>query len=136
VASGARRQYAGARSGGRGLTAADAALSLVGCGGWNRERPGTGDVEPGTGHLRHFATHPAWTKRGIGRAIYARCEADARAAGIRVLECYASLNAEGFYAALGFERIRSITLDLAPGIGPPAVLMRRRLDRPAPSPGE
>jgi catechol 2,3-dioxygenase-like lactoylglutathione lyase family enzyme len=22
------------------------------------------------GHIRHFATHPGWTKRGVGRAIY------------------------------------------------------------------
>src|SRR5690606_26280843 len=55
---------------------------LVGCGGWTLERPGAGTVEPQLGHLRHFAVHPEWTGRGIGRAIYATCERAARVAGV------------------------------------------------------
>src|ERR1043165_1946892 len=75
---------------------------LVGCGGWTREQPGDGITNEGIGHIRHFATHPEWVRRGIGRAIYRRCEADARKAGITRFECYSSLNAELFYSALGF----------------------------------
>ena len=30
---------------------------VVGCGGWTRERPGSGEVEPALAHIRHFATH-------------------------------------------------------------------------------
>ncbi|MBN1238957.1 MAG: GNAT family N-acetyltransferase [Gammaproteobacteria bacterium] len=99
--------------------------TLLGCGGWTRERPGTSSVEPGVGHLRHFATHPGWARRGVGRAIYRRCEADARAAGIEEFECYASLNAQKFYAALGFDSVRSIVIDFPLGISLPAMLMRR-----------
>jgi N-acetylglutamate synthase-like GNAT family acetyltransferase len=98
---------------------------MVGCGGWTLERPGTGTVEPHIGHLRHFATHPAWTGHGIGRAIYRLCESDARSVGVIAFECYSSLNAEGFYSALGFKRTREMDIELQPGIALRSVLMRR-----------
>ena len=104
----------------------DASL-MVGCGGWTPERPGSGEVTAGLGHIRHFATHPDWLGRGIGRSIYACCEAQARDAGIQRLECYASLNAEGFYAALGFEPVRRIVVPMAGDLTFPALLMRRPL---------
>lgn len=90
--------------------------TLVGCGGWTRERPGDGVVSEGIGHIRHFGTHPEWTRRSIGSSIYRLCEAGAREAGVRRFECYSSLNAEGFYSSLGFERIAVIDLQLIPGV--------------------
>src|SRR5688572_20469091 len=51
---------------------------IVGSGGWTLERPGTRVIEPGVAHIRHFATDPSWAKRGVGRAIYDRCESAAR----------------------------------------------------------
>lgn len=100
---------------------------LAGCGGWTRERPGTGAIEPHLGHIRHFAVHPSWTRRGVGRAIYALCERTARAAGVTAFECYSSLNAESFYRALKFERMREMKLTLKAGVVLPAILMRREL---------
>jgi ribosomal protein S18 acetylase RimI-like enzyme len=100
---------------------------VVGCGGWTAERPGSGTVEPHVGHIRHFATDPGWTRRGIGRAIYRLCENAARSAGVIAFECYSSLNAEEFYRALDFKRIREIDIDLQPGVAIRAVLMRRDL---------
>jgi predicted N-acetyltransferase YhbS len=100
---------------------------VVGCGGWTLERPGTGTVEPHMGHIRHFATHPDWTRRGVGRAIYRLCESAARSAGVSAFECYSSLNAERFYSAFGFESIREIDVELQPGVVLRAVLMRREL---------
>lgn len=101
--------------------------SIVGCGGWSRERPGGGVEAEAVGHIRHFGTHPEWTRRGIGQAIFRRCEAAARDAGIRELECYASLNAERFYAALGFERVKSIDVELSPDVSLTGCLMRYRI---------
>jgi N-acetylglutamate synthase-like GNAT family acetyltransferase len=98
---------------------------LVGCGGWTRKRPGTGTVEPRVGHVRHFAVHPDWTRRGIGRAILSFCERAARAAGVRTFDCYSSLNAENFYAAMDFKRIREMDIRLNPHVALRAVLMRR-----------
>jgi GNAT superfamily N-acetyltransferase len=100
---------------------------LVGCGGWTLERPGTGTVEPRVGHVRHFAVHPDWTRRGIGRAIFSSCERAARSAGVMAFECYSSLNAEKFYRELDFKRIREMDIELQPHVALPAVLMRRDL---------
>jgi N-acetylglutamate synthase-like GNAT family acetyltransferase len=101
--------------------------SIVGCGGWTRERPGE-DAQVGRiGHVRHFGTHPDWIRRGIGSAIFQRCREQARASGISELECYASLNAERFYAALGFERIAVADFELGPGVSLTGCHMRCRL---------
>ena len=99
--------------------------AVVGCGGWSHEKPGTGSVEPGIGHIRHFGTDAAWTGRGVGRAIYARCEAMARTAGVVQFQCYASRNGEPFYAALGFARIAAIEVPMGPDLLFPSIHMRR-----------
>lgn len=100
---------------------------VVGCGGWTLECPGSDSIEAMLGHVRHFGTHPDWTNRGIGRAIYRLCEADARSAGITSFECYSTFNAESFYSVLGFESIRSIDVELGPNVPLPGVLMRRQI---------
>ena len=99
----------------------------VGCGGWSFEKPGGEQLEPGIAHIRHFATHPDWIGRGVGRALFGRCEEAARAAGVRAFECYASLNGEAFYAALGFTRIAPIDVAMGPAVRLPSILMRRPL---------
>jgi N-acetylglutamate synthase-like GNAT family acetyltransferase len=99
----------------------------VGCGGWTREAPGSSAVQSRVGHIRHFATDPAWAGLGIGRSIYAACEREARGAGVKEFTCYSSLNAAAFYAALGFENVGSIKVRLGAGVMLPGVLMRRRV---------
>ncbi|MDH3737912.1 MAG: GNAT family N-acetyltransferase [Alphaproteobacteria bacterium] len=100
---------------------------IVGCGGWTKERPGSGDVALGLGHIRHFATHPNWLGRAIGRTIYDSSEAQAHSAGIRQFECYASLNAEGFYAALGFTPVRRVEVQMGEDMTFPSILMVRSI---------
>jgi len=97
----------------------------VGCGGWTLERPGAAGepLDRSLGHLRHFATHPSWLRHGVGRALFARCAAEARAAGVRRFECYSSLVGEPFYGALGFVAVEPITLEIGPGIVFPSVRM-------------
>ncbi len=99
----------------------------VGCGGWSRERPGTSEVTFALAHIRHFAIRPEWLRRGIGRELYERCEEDARSSGARRFECQASLNAEGFYAALGFRSVARIEVRIGPGPLLPSVLMERAI---------
>lgn len=112
---------------GRYYVAETAEGTIVGCGGWSQGRPGTNEVEAGLAHIRHFGTHPDWTKRGIGRAIYQSCEDAARAAGFDAFECHSSLNAEKFYHSLGFDRVRFMDIELDCGRVLRAVLMHRRL---------
>lgn len=99
----------------------------VGCGGWTRDRPGTGDVESGLAHIRHFAVHPGFGGQGIARALFERCKVDARAEGLARLECNSSLNAEGFYAAMGLERLKRIEVALGNGVMLPSILMTGKL---------
>ncbi|MDZ7829723.1 MAG: GNAT family N-acetyltransferase [Halofilum sp. (in: g-proteobacteria)] len=84
---------------------------------------GLGEIESTLGHVRHFATHPDWTGRGIGRAIHERSRDQALAAGILRFACYASLNAVPFYAALGFRPVRRVEVPIAHNIAFPAMLM-------------
>src|SRR5215831_9972917 len=73
--------------------------NLVACGGWTAAKPGSEEIAEGEAHIRHFATHPEWTRQGIGSAVLARCISHARSLGIRKLHCCSTLNAELFYRA-------------------------------------
>jgi N-acetylglutamate synthase-like GNAT family acetyltransferase len=99
--------------------------TVAGCGGWTLERPGavSAPIDPTLGHIRHFATHPDWIRRGVGRALFDRCVADARIIGVQCFECYSSLVAEPFYGALGFVAVEPITIDMGSGIAFPSVRM-------------
>jgi N-acetylglutamate synthase-like GNAT family acetyltransferase len=99
----------------------------VGCGGWTRERPGSGEMVPDLGHIRHFATHPDWIRRGIGCAVYKKCENQARRVGVRRFECYASLNGERFYEALGFKAVREIAVPMGQDLRFPSILIERSI---------
>ena len=97
----------------------------IGCGGWSIERPGTGEIESGLGHIRHFAVHPDWLRRGIGAAILERSVDEARRIGLRSLECNSSLVAVDFYAAHGFRDAGPIDTDLGGNLFLPGTLMLR-----------
>lgn len=97
--------------------------TIVGCGGWTRERPGNGNIEPELAHIRHFAVHPDYAGLGIGRTIYDACVQQAKTAEIIRFECYASLNAVGFYSALGFEKVMNLYVALGDRAKLPGVLM-------------
>jgi len=99
---------------------------LVGCGGWSRERPGSGEITPGLAHIRHFAIDPARLRCGLGRRLYDWCEHAARGEDMKAFECHSSLNAEPFYRALGFARVGTLNIDFGP-CALPAILMTRRI---------
>ena len=99
--------------------------ALIGCGGWSIEQPGTGKIRPGEGHIRHFATHPDWTRRGVGGALLARCLQDARAAGDRELHLPIEPGGGRFLpGASGFVVVGPIDVVLTPDISIAGVLMR------------
>lgn len=97
----------------------------AGCGGWSPNPPGRKDRDGKRAHIRHFATHPAWTRRGVGRLLYERCAADARTAGFTQMEAWASLNGESFYASLGFRRVEAIQTSFPGEVLFPAIRMER-----------
>ncbi len=96
-----------------------------GCGGWTPERPGTGAREPGLAHVRHFATDPAMTGRGIGRALLERSIAEATEAGFDRLESFSTLTAVPFYARFGFRTVERVDVAMGPDLAFPSVRMIR-----------
>lgn len=99
----------------------------AGCGGWSPNPPGRKDEDPERAHIRHFATHPAWTRRGVGRLLYERCASDAGAAGFTLFEAWSSLNGESFYASLGFRPLGLIETSMPGGVKFPAIRMERAI---------
>ena len=101
--------------------------TVVGCGGWTEEEPGTTNKVEKLGHIRHFAVHPDWNGQSVGRSLYQACQTSATAQGIAEFQCYSSLGAEDFYEALGFSSRGVIEVPMAGGVMLPVVLMHRNL---------
>src|SRR5690349_9093616 len=88
---------------------AEISETLVGCGGWSRRKTlfggdqysarDAGYLNPETeaAKIRAFFIHPDHARKGIGRAILARCEEEAGAQGFRSLELMATLPGVEFY---------------------------------------
>jgi N-acetylglutamate synthase-like GNAT family acetyltransferase len=100
---------------------------LVGCGGWTTTPPGSDEITDAEAHIRHFATHPEWVRRGVGTSLLARCFRDARSLSTRKLHCLSTLNAEHFYRASGFDTVRAIDVPMGPDLTFPGILMSREL---------
>ncbi len=96
---------------------------IVSCGGWTHEAPGTGMVEPGVAHIRHFGTHADWIRRGLGRDIFEQCTQAACAQAVREFRCFSSLGAEPFYAALGFVAVERTTVSIGADLKFPTITM-------------
>ncbi|HJP93718.1 MAG TPA: GNAT family N-acetyltransferase [Pyrinomonadaceae bacterium] len=113
--------------------------ALVGCGGWSRRKTLFGgdqyatrdtsylDPESEPAKIRAFFIHPDHARKGIGRAILARCEEEARARGFRSLELMATLPGVEFYKSCGFSAQGDFNLDLAGGVRLELVPMRKEL---------
>jgi N-acetylglutamate synthase-like GNAT family acetyltransferase len=100
---------------------------LIGCGGWSLEHPGTAKVVCGEAHIRHFATHPGWTRMGVARSIMNRCCIDAKARDVSKLHCCSTFAAEIFYEALGFKSVAVTNIALDSEVPFPAILMQQDL---------
>jgi GNAT superfamily N-acetyltransferase len=104
---------------------------LLGAGGWSMETPApdgmTGQTAGRVCHVRHVATDPEATRRGIAGAILGHVMRAAQAAGVRQMECLSTRTAVPFYAASGFRMVGPVDITLAPGIVFPALRLVRML---------
>lgn len=112
---------------------------LAGAGGWSyrqtlygaSERSGRdpSPLDPATqpARIRAFYVDPDHARRGVGRALLARCEAEAEARGYRSLELLGTLGGVALYAALGYEACPVATLLLPDGTPMAFVPMRKTL---------
>ena len=97
------------------------------CGGWTPTAPPGRRAPDGWGSVRHVASDPARTRRGLGRGLMGAALAQARAAGVRHLQCLSTRTAVPFYRALGFHLIGPVDITLRDGIVFPSVEMRADL---------
>lgn len=100
---------------------------VIGCGGWTKYSPANQEIKADIGHIRHFATHPSFIRKGVAREIYNACKKQATANGINVFECFSTLNAKKFYESLGFKTIQPTTVPLTREVQFPCLLMRQYL---------
>lgn len=112
----------------------------VACGGWSRWRTMYGGDQRPVGEaalldpardaarIRAFFVAPAAARQGVGRALLARCAADAAAAGFRTLTLMATLPGVPFYEALGFRRVADVVDVLPDGVPLRFVRMERDVD--------
>jgi N-acetylglutamate synthase-like GNAT family acetyltransferase len=110
---------------------------IVAAGGWSRRRTLFGGdqwkhgadapLDPATeaARIRAFFVEPDSARRGLGRLLFDRCLADARAAGFERLELMATLPGEPLYRALGFAADERVELALPDGVQVPLVRMSR-----------
>jgi N-acetylglutamate synthase-like GNAT family acetyltransferase len=102
---------------------AERAGEIVGAGGWTRNRL-TGGVEPGLGHIRHVVTDYRFVRQGIAKGLMTHVLKDAQDAGMQRMECFSTLTAVPFYAALGFITTQDVSVPIGlAGIKFPSVLM-------------
>lgn len=113
---------------------------VVGCGGWSRRATLYGgdhavgrnaallDPARDPAKVRAMYTHPAFTRRGVGRLVLSRCEAAAAAEGFTTLELMSSLSGQPLYEAAGFVTIEHVE-DPAGGTPVPLIRMRKPVVR-------
>jgi GNAT superfamily N-acetyltransferase len=112
---------------------------IIGGGGWSRRASLCGgdhgrssedaplDPRSDPARMRAFFVHPAWARRGIGRAIIARCEGAIASAGFREIVILATLPGEPLYAACGYRTTDRLAVELRDGLALPVVRMAKNV---------
>ena len=118
---------------------AEQGARIVAAGGWSARRTLFGGdqwkhgadapLDPTTdaARIRAFFVDPGSARRGLGRLLFDRCLADARAVGFRRLELMATLPGEPLYRALGFVPEERVELALPDGVRVSLVRMSRAI---------
>jgi GNAT superfamily N-acetyltransferase len=111
---------------------------LAGCGGWSRRATLYGgdhtegrdsallDPSSEPARVRAMYTHPALTRRGVGRLILTLCESAAAAEGFSQLELMSTLAGRPLYEAAGFKLVEHAE-DASGGAPVPLVKMHKAI---------
>lgn len=117
----------------------ESAGEIIACGGWSRRlavyggdraRPGAdAELNPlkDAARVRAFFVHPAWERRGIGRALLEASEAAIRAAGFMRVELVATRAGEALYARFGYAVTERHDAPMSGGLKLPVVSMSKKL---------
>lgn len=107
------------------FVATDGAGRILGAGGWTATPPHGGHAEGQVGNIRHFGVDPDFGGRGIASAIMAHVVRDAKARGVKRMDCLSTRSAVGFYRSTGFEVTGAQDVVLGEGVVFPAIEMVR-----------
>jgi GNAT superfamily N-acetyltransferase len=111
----------------------ESGAAIAGCGGWSRRATLYGgdhsagrdaallDPRTDAARVRAMYTHPAFTRRGVGRMILGLCEKAAAAEGFTRVELAATLSGVPLYTACGYRPIEPFEDDRG---GVPVPLIR------------
>ena len=112
---------------------------IVACGGWSRRRTLFGgdaraerddswlDPRAEAAKIRAFFVDPAHVRRGLGRRILERSEAEARRAGFSVFELMATLPGVRLYEKCGYVAEEPVSHALPDGLSIHFVPMSKRV---------
>jgi GNAT superfamily N-acetyltransferase len=106
---------------GDGFWVAEEEDRIRGVGGWSPD-----GLETDLAWLRYLFVDPQAVGRGIGRRLVTRAESAAQAAGRPRIHVWSSLNAVGFYRAVGYLEQRRARWPIEAGIELDHVLMTKR----------
>ena len=118
---------------------------ILGCGGWSRRRSLFGgdagragedallNPKSDAARIRAFFVHPAWARRGIGRAILVACEKAIEIAEFRNVDIVATLAGEPLYAAFGYGVTQRFDIQMSGGVTLPVVRMTKSIQKPTES---
>lgn len=85
------------------------------------------DPETDAARIRAFYVSPAFARRGLGRLLYATCEAAALAAGFHRLQLGATLPGVPLYEVLGFHALERSQYPMRNGLSIGVVHMERTI---------
>lgn len=113
---------------------------IAGCGGWSRRATLYGgdhssdrdaallDPTSDAARIRAMYTHPAFTRRGVGRMILEICEQAAACEGFTRLQLMATMSGLPLYESHGFVAVER-TAETVADVSVPIVRMEKPIDR-------
>jgi len=112
---------------------------VAGCGGWSRRATLFGgdhsagrearllDPKTEAARVRAMYTHPAFTRRGIGRLVLGLCEAAAAGEGFSRVELAATMAGLPLYRACGYSDLEAFESDTPSGVRVPLTHMGKAI---------
>ena len=82
-------------------------------------------LSPHSAKIRSIFVHPGYARLGLGSRLVRHAEAEAAAAGHRLLELWSSLTGVPLYRKLGYQDLAPMAIPCAGGAGLPAVHMAK-----------
>ncbi|MDQ3750795.1 MAG: GNAT family N-acetyltransferase [Acidobacteriota bacterium] len=113
---------------------------IVGCGGWSKRKTLYGasryessrdsnelDPQRDAAKIRAFFIHPAWARKGIGKAILQVCETEAKLFGFTSAEMMSTLPGVKLYVVCGYAGDERVAVPVGEGVEIECVRMSKKL---------